>query len=300
MNSNFEKILSYALSMESTLKSDIQEGYVPKGHKSLSDFKKEQVKKITSEMKSSSLTFFKHIDANRDTTMIWRDKDDEIVGVGSVRYAKTGDNEYNWITAIQVNPKYRGYGLGDQILKYCVSTLKGNALTVATDNKIALEMYKRHGFEISKESLADVKAGRRKVYFMYLNEKSDDSYKISKSSKSYSIKDDNGKILSKLNYYDYSKKNFDWILISDVETEEKFRSKGLGSKLINELYDDIMKKTPNKGIYLLVRADNKRAIEFYKKNKFIFAKKYEMKDGMYNVMCRGNASIQQLIDMNFR
>lgn len=37
------------------------------------------------------------------------------------------------------------------------------------DTKILyLPMYKKHGFEISKESLEDVKAGRHKVYFMYL------------------------------------------------------------------------------------------------------------------------------------
>ena len=155
--------------IESALKSDIQEDYKPKGHLSLSDFKAKRITEITYEMKKSSLTFFKHIDAKRDTTYIWLD-DKDIVGVGSVRPVVSEGKTYNWITAVQVNPKYRGYGLGSQILKFCVSKLKGNALTVAIDNKVAMEMYKKHGFEISKESLEDVKAGRRKVYFMYLND----------------------------------------------------------------------------------------------------------------------------------
>ena len=117
-------------------------------------------------MKESPITFFKHIDAKRDTTYVWYDGQD-IVGVGSVRHAITDAANYNWITAIQVNPKYKGYGLGKQILDFCVKKLNGDALTGAVDNNSACEMYKKDGFKVSKESLEDVKAGRRKVYFMY-------------------------------------------------------------------------------------------------------------------------------------
>ena len=152
--------------IESSLKSDLDKDYKPKGRISLSDFKAKQITEITPEMKKSTITFFKHIDAKRDTVYIWMDND-EIVGVVSVRYGDKEDN-HNWITAIQVNPKYRGYGLGEQILNFSISHLHANALSVAIDNKIALEMYKRRGFKISKESLADVEAGRRKNYFMYL------------------------------------------------------------------------------------------------------------------------------------
>ena len=152
--------------IESSLKSDLDKDYKPKGRISLSDFKAKQITEITPEMKKSPITFFKHIDAKRDTVYVWMDND-EIVGVVSVRYGDKEDN-HNWITAIQVNPKYRGYGLGEQILNFSISHLHANALSVAIDNKIALEMYKRRGFKISKESLADVEAGRRKVYFMYL------------------------------------------------------------------------------------------------------------------------------------
>ena len=151
---------------ESNLKSEIDPDYKPKGNLSLSKFKKVKVTEITKEMKESPITFFKHIDAKRDTTYVWYDGQD-IVGVGSVRHAITDAANYNWITAIQVNPKYKGYGLGKQILDFCVKKLNGDALTVAIDNNIAFEMYKKYGFKVSKESLEDVKAGRRKVYFMY-------------------------------------------------------------------------------------------------------------------------------------
>ena len=134
-------------------------------------------------------------------------------------------------------------------------------------------------------------------------DKSIKSYPITKTSKTYSIKDENGKVMSSLDYYDYSKKNFDWILIADVETKEKYRGMGLASKLVNELYKDITQKSPDKGIYLLVRSDNTGAIKFYKKTGFTFVKKYKISNGdnqgMYDVMCRGKGDKQQLVDMNF-
>ena len=134
-------------------------------------------------------------------------------------------------------------------------------------------------------------------------DKSVKSFPISKTTKSYSIKDSSGKVMSQVYYYDYSKKNFDWILIADVETKEKYRGMGLASKLVNELYKDITQKSPDKGIYLLVRSDNTGAIKFYKKTGFSFVKKYKISNGdnqgMYDVMCRGKGDKQQLIDMNF-
>ena len=166
LNEDEHYLSKFKRGLESTLKSEITPDYKAKGKLSLSNFTARKIDKITDEMKSS-LSFFKHIDSKRDTTYVWYDNQ-EIVGVGSVRYVQCNDVNYNWITAIQVNPKYKGYGLGKQILDFCVKKLKGDALTVAIDNKIALEMYKKYGFEISKESLEDVKAGRRKVYFMYL------------------------------------------------------------------------------------------------------------------------------------
>ena len=93
--------------IESSLKSDLDKDYKPKGRISLSDFKAKQITEITPEMKKSTITFFKHIDAKRDTVYVWMDND-EIVGVVSVRYGDKEDN-HNWITAIQVNPKYIGY-----------------------------------------------------------------------------------------------------------------------------------------------------------------------------------------------
>lgn len=284
--------------LESTLKSDLDADYKSKGNLSLSNFKKVKVSEITKEMKESPVNFLKLIDDKQDTTYIWKYNDD-IVGVGSVRYIRNNDINYNWITAVQVNPKYRGYGLGNQILDFCVKELNGNALTVATDNQVALRMYKKYGFKISNESLADVKAGRRKVYFMYLNTNDVPNFPIIKSKNKYLIKDENGKKIAELGYYDYSKKDFNWILFADIETDKAHRNQGLGSKLLNRAYSDVIKDNPKNGVYLMVRPDNKAAISFYKKNGFEFVKSVKLKDGNYDLMCKGNADKNQLINMNY-
>ena len=291
-----EKLIS---ATESNLKSEIDPDYKPKGNLSLSKFKKAKVTEITKEMKESAITFFKHIDAKRDTTYVWYDGQD-IVGVGSVRHVIMDTANYNWITAIQVNPKYKGYGLGKQILDFCVKKLNGDALTVAIDNNIAFEMYKKYGFKVSKESLEDVKAGRRKVYFMYLNKNNEPNFPIIKSKNKYFIKDENGKKIAELGCYDYSKKDFNWILFADIETDKAHRNQGLGSKLLNRAYSDVIKDNPKNGVYLMVRPDNKVAISFYKKNGFEFVKSTKLKDGKkYDLMCKGNADKNQLINMNY-
>ena len=121
---------------------------------------------------------------------------------------------------------------------------------------------------------------------------------IIKTKNTYMIKNDKGTIISKLNYYEYKIKNFDWILMSDLDTKPDYRGKGLATKLINELYSDISKNT-NKGLYLFVKSDNQVAIKLYTKLNFKKVKNYTLKDGEYIIMAKGNADISQLNKMNF-
>lgn len=121
---------------------------------------------------------------------------------------------------------------------------------------------------------------------------------IIKNKDSYTIKNANNEIISKLNYYDYKIKNFDWVLLANLETEPEYRGNGLATKLINALYNDITKNT-NKGIYLFVRTNNKTAISLYNKLNFKVVKKYTLKDGEYIIMAKGTADISQFNNMNF-
>ena len=107
----------------------------------------------------------------------------------------------------------------------------------------------------------------------YLIETSVDTLPIIKTNHSYMIKDNNGAIISKLNYHEFNIKNFDWVLISDLETKPKYRGKGLATKLINSLYNDVTKST-NKGIYLAVSPTNNNAISLYTKLNFKIIKEF--------------------------
>lgn len=118
-----------------------------------------------------------------------------------------------------------------------------------------------------------------------------------KTAHAYKFKNKKGTVVSKLNFYDYKIKDFDWVLIANVETKQSHRGKGLASKLINELYADISKN--NKGVYLFVKHDNTIAISLYKKLKFDTIKKYTLKDGEYIIMGKGSADKKQFNGRNF-
>lgn len=133
----------------------------------------------------------------------------------------------------------------------------------------------------------------------YLIETSVDALPIIKTNHSYMIKDNNGAVISKLNYHEFNIKNFDWILISDLETKPKYRGKGLATKLINSLYNDVTKST-NKGVYLAVSPNNNNAINLYTKLNFKIIKEFISKDGeRYIIMAKGNADTSQFDTMNF-
>lgn len=50
-----------------------------------------------------------------------------------------------WITAVEVFPKYRGMGFGHLLIEYG-KDLGGHYLTVAKKNKVAYELYLKEGF----------------------------------------------------------------------------------------------------------------------------------------------------------
>ena len=76
---------------------------------------------------------------------------------------------YRWISAIEINEPYRGYGLAPKILDHAVNIMKSEALSVNVSNKVALKIYEKYGFKTIPESLRAVKAGESKMYHMYLN-----------------------------------------------------------------------------------------------------------------------------------
>lgn len=51
------------------------------------------------------------------------------------------------IAPFKVYEKYRGYGLGEILLKEAIDNFGGNELGVYSDNEVAIELYKKYGFK---------------------------------------------------------------------------------------------------------------------------------------------------------
>lgn len=130
---------------------------------------------------------------------------------------------------------------------------------------------------------------------MYFN--NDIERKIYKTKNSYYYKNKDGKIISKLNYYDYNIPDFDWILVANLDTRKKYRRRGLATNLLNSLYKDIDKQ--GKGLYMAVSINNYNALKLYKELGFKENKKYKSDGNEYIIMIKGNADTNQFKNMNF-
>lgn len=122
--------------------------------------------------------------------------------------------------------------------------------------------------------------------------------RIYKSRNQYAIKDEKGNIISKLKFYDYKIKNFDWVLVSDVDTKKEYRGQGLATNLLNRLYKDVSNSS-GKGLYMFVRKNNENAIRLYSKLDFKKVKDYKLPDGDYVIMAKGKPKKSQFDKMNF-
>lgn len=106
-----------------------------------------------------------------------------------------------------------------------------------------------------------------------------------------------GEIIAECICYEYDTiSNFDWVLIADIQVLPEYRRQGFASKLIETAEQHTPK---NKGLYVLVKADNKPAINLYEKQGFEIIKSYKIKDAPYYIMCKGDADINQLITADF-
>ena len=70
---------------------------------------------------------------------------------------------YLWFGSFRISKPYRNHGLSEQILKLITSNkYKAGALSVNKDNEIAIHIYEKFGFKISKTRTD------KEYYYMYL------------------------------------------------------------------------------------------------------------------------------------
>lgn len=75
------------------------------------------------------------------------DKDNNKVA-GYVFVYDSRSESKGFIWTLNVNKKYRGYGIGSKLIKDAINKYSGIDLVVYRDNKVALDMYKKNGFII--------------------------------------------------------------------------------------------------------------------------------------------------------
>lgn len=147
---------------EVTIKSTLDADHKNKGHKSLSSF----ARKVCDEGEfghwyNKFPKELKHVRSGFDSiATIWMTKDESEL-VAYINIEKKGDNYC--IQALEVLPDYRSYGLSDQLMKYA-KTNGATMLFVDPENKVAINLYKKHGWEFGKDK------NRGRLQPMYLHE----------------------------------------------------------------------------------------------------------------------------------
>lgn len=124
-----------------------------------------------------------------------------------------------------------------------------------------------------------------------------------RSKNKYSLKI-GSKIVSSAKYYIYGLEDnisdFDWINITDVETDPRYRRKGYATALLTKMLSELEIRYPECGQYLFVKRDNIPAIRMYLQLGFqdLLSKKSD--SGVwYILMIRGNADKNQLLKFDY-
>lgn len=139
-------------------KSEIDKAYTKKGNIKLSDLTKKELNNMNINKYKYDHKFLSHIRTKNTKGYLYLNKNDLVACIA----VETKNNNENWIQAIEITNKYRGYGLSKQLLNICVDELKANYLSVNKNNKLAYKIYSDYGFKTYNET--------DNMYFMRLKE----------------------------------------------------------------------------------------------------------------------------------
>lgn len=165
-NNRLRKYLPKDMIKESSIKesvsSVVSKDHKQKGYISLYSLKKIHITKSINKYKRE-YPVLRHVRC-KDTDeyvcdgYMWFKENDLVCYVGSCQYT---DDNTKWIVSLEIVPKYRGYGLSNQILDFCVKGMKCKYLSVNKNNELAKKIYDKYGFKTYHED--------KTMYYMTLD-----------------------------------------------------------------------------------------------------------------------------------
>ena len=199
--SNEKDLQKYIKNMQSnvneSVSSTVSKDHKQKGYISLSSLKKVHITESVINKYKKEYPVLRHVRC-KDTNeyicdgYMWFKENDLVCYVGSCQYT---DDHTKWIVSLEIIPKYRGYGLSNQILDYCVKSMKCKYLSVNKNNELAKKIYDKYGFRVYHED--------KTMYYMTL----DSIIKESSSRKITTVVFDLGDVLIKSNMQEKLRKN---------------------------------------------------------------------------------------------
>ena len=157
-------------STNESVSSTVSKDHKQKGYISLSSLKKVHITESVINKYKKEYPVLRHVRC-KDTNeyicdgYMWFKENDLVCYVGSCQYT---DDHTKWIVSLEIIPKYRGYGLSNQILDYCVKSMKCKYLSVNKNNELAKKIYDKYGFRVYHED--------NTMYYMTIDKNIKESY----------------------------------------------------------------------------------------------------------------------------
>lgn len=181
--------------------------------------KKDKIKLSTLTMKSRQRN-----DEGKSLVLSWYN-DKEFVATILVDTIPAIDG-YKWFGSFRVSKKYRGCGLGNQIIDLITSSkYKAGSLSVYTDNEVAINLYKKHGFKIDYKTKG---SGGDEFYIMRLSKN-----KLKSTNESADSYDSSSSFFNDINIKKLLKYNM--VIIGEIHNRNMI---GIYDKLLTELKPD--------------------------------------------------------------
>ena len=184
-------------STNESVSSTVSKDHKQKGYISLSSLKKVHITESVINKYKKEYPVLRHVRC-KDTNeyicdgYMWFKENDLVCYVGSCQYT---DDHTKWIVSLEIIPKYRGYGLSNQILDYCVKSMKCKYLSVNKNNELAKKIYDKYGFRVYHED--------NTMYYMTIDKSIKESSILPQDTGISTVIFDIGDVLVSANIKDY-------------------------------------------------------------------------------------------------